>query len=278
MLANVKGREQAGQQNEYADGQRRLWVKCSRCGEMCFIGDLKESMKVCLKCDYHFRLTAHERLRLTLDEGSFVEYESSLHLEESFFPRGYSEKLAAARQLTGLNEALVIGEGAIEGCRVAVGIMDPRFIMASMGIVVGEKVARLIELARTKRLPLLIFCSSGGARMQEGVLSLLQMVKTSASLAEFAKEKLLYISVLTDPTTGGVSASFAFLGDIIIAEPGALIGFAGPRVIEQTIRQKLPEGFQRSEFLCHHGFIDMVVSRKRLKQILAQILALHQEQ
>jgi len=254
-----------------------LWTKCPRCGDLRLAKEMERSWKVCSKCGYHFRLTAPERLQYTLDEGSFREYDQGLTGEVSFAAPEYQEKLQAARQATALPEAVLTGEGTILGHRVVVAALDIRFIMASMGTVVGEKIVRAIENACAKRLPLVIFSASGGARMQEGVLSLLQMAKTSAALIAFHRAGLLYISVLTDPTTGGVSASFAFLGDIILAEPGALIGFAGPRVIEQTIRQKLPEGFQRAEFLCRHGFIDQVVPRPRLKSTLAQILALHRE-
>lgn len=254
-----------------------LWTKCPGCGDLRPAKELEKTWKVCPKCGYHFRLTAPERLRYILDEGSFQESDRGLTAQTPFAAPDYQEKLQAARQATALSEAALTGEGTIAGHRVAVAALDIRFIMASMGVAVGEKIVRTIENACAKRLPLVIFSASGGARMQEGVLSLLQMAKTSAALVAFHRAGLLYISVLTDPTTGGVSASFAFLGDLILAEPGALIGFAGPRVIEQTIRQKLPEGFQRAEFLCRHGFVDQVVPRSRLKSALAQILALHRE-
>lgn len=233
-------------------------------------------MKVCPKCGYHFRLTAPERLGFILDAGSFTEYDRDLAGEPPFDASEYNEKLLAVRRSTGLKEAAVTGEGAVMGHRVVVAALDIRFIMATMGTAVGEKIVRAVESACAKRLPLVIFSASGGARMQEGIFSLLQMAKTTAALIAFHKAGLLYVSVLTDPTTGGVSASFAFLGDIIIAEPGALIGFAGPRVIEKTIRQKLPEGFQSSEFLCRHGFIDLVVPRQHLRPTLGQILSIHQ--
>lgn len=251
------------------------WAKCPRCDEIRLNSELEKFLKVCPKCGYHFRLTAQERLKITLDEGSFSAWDEDM---EPVNPLGcplYAEKLALAQKESGLREAVVTGEGKISGHRVGVAVMDSRFIMGSMGLVVGEKITRAFEKAREKRLPLVIFCASGGARMQEGVFSLMQMAKTCAAINAFAQNRLPYISVLTDPTTGGVSASFAFLGDIILAEPGALIGFAGPRVIEQTIRQKLPEGFQRAEFLRQHGFIDEVVPRSQLKSTLARILALH---
>ncbi|MEW6274452.1 MAG: acetyl-CoA carboxylase, carboxyltransferase subunit beta [Bacillota bacterium] len=255
-----------------------LWTKCPRCGHLHLAKELEKYLKVCPQCGYHFRLTAPERLQLILDGGSFREFDRHLTAESPFDASEYTEKLLAARQSTELTEAVITGEGTIMGHRAVVAALDIRFIMASMGSVVGEKIGRAIETACARRLPLVIFSASGGARMQEGVLSLLQMAKTSAALIAFSRAGFLYVSVLTDPTTGGVSASFAFLGDIILAEPGALIGFAGPRVIEQTIRQKLPEGFQRAEFLCRHGFIDQVVPRPRLKATLAQILALHTEE
>ncbi len=255
-----------------------LWTKCPQCNELQLARELKRCLKVCLKCGYHFRLTAPERIQLVLDAGTFQEYDRDLGCVSPFDTPEYKEKLLAARQATALNEAVITGEGAIMGRRVVIAALDIRFVMASMGMVVGEKIVRAIEAACVKRLPLVIFSASGGARMQEGVMSLLQMAKTSAALIALSRSGLLYVSVLTDPTTGGVSASFAFLGDIILAEPGALIGFAGPRVIEQTIRQKLPEGFQRAEFLCRHGFVDMVVPRPRLKATLGQILTLHQEE
>ncbi len=260
---------------EMPDG---LWVKCPRCNEIRFTGELGKQLKVCEKCGYHFRLSAPERIKITIDEGTFSEWDRDMMPVNPFGSSEYTDKLARACQNTGMNEAVVTGEGKLGGHRVVVAVMDTRFMMASMGTVVGEKITRAIEGARKKRLPLIIFAASGGARMQEGVLSLMQMAKTCAALSAFSEEGLLYISVLTDPTTGGVSASFAFLGDIILAEPGALIGFAGPRVIEQTIRQKLPEGFQRAEFLRQHGFIDAVVPRPRLKSTLAQILDLHRSE
>jgi len=252
-----------------------VWIKCDRCNEILFNKELDSNHKVCRKCGFHFRLSAFERIRLTLDEGSFREMDAGLLPTNPFNMADYENKLAAACKNTGLNEAVLTGEGAIEGYPVVVVVMDARFMMASMGTVVGEKITRAIEAAAEDGKPLIIFSASGGARMQEGILSLMQMVKTVAALTRLGKAEQLYISVLTDPTTGGVSASFAALGDIIIAEPSALIGFAGPRVIEQTIRQKLPEGFQRSEFLKQHGFVDMIVPRPQMKGTLAKLLELH---
>lgn len=252
-----------------------LWIKCDVCSEILYTRELERNLKVCEKCGHHFRLTAGERLQLTLDPGSFIEYDAGLLSEDPLdFPQ-YREKLEAVREVTGLNEAVVTGEGSIDGHRVVIGALDSRFIMGSMGVVVGEKIARAVENALEKRLPLVVFSASGGARMQEGVLSLMQMAKTAAVLARFDRAGHLFVSVLTDPTMGGVSASFAFLGDIILAEPGAQIGFTGPRVIEQTIRQKLPEGFQKAEFLREHGFIDAVVPRQQMRETIARILSLH---
>lgn len=251
------------------------WTKCPRCGEIRLDGELEKYLKVCPKCGYHHRLGAWERLQITLDEGSFCEWDADMEPVNPFGCPAYAEKMAQAQKESGLREAVITGEGKIGGHRTAVAVMDSRFIMGSMGMVVGEKITRALERAAEKGLPLVIFCASGGARIQEGVFSLMQMAKTCAAVNAFAREGLLYVSVLTDPTTGGVSASFAFLGDIILAEPGALIGFAGPRVIEQTIRQKLPEGFQRAEYLRQHGMIDEVVPRSQLRAVLANILDLH---
>ena len=253
-----------------------LWVKCPRCEEIVYNKDLLKNLKVCPKCGFHFRLTAAERLDFTLDEGSFVEYDADLVADNPLDFPGYPEKLAEARQVTGLAEAIITGEGTIAGHRTIIGVMDPRFIMASMGAAVGEKIVRAVERACERRLPLIIFVASGGARMQEGVVALLQMARTAAAIKRLDDAGLLYVPVLTDPTTGGVSASFGMLGDIILAEPGALIGFTGPRVIEQTIKQKLPEGFQRAEFLQEHGMIDLVVPRPKMRETLARILKLHE--
>ena len=232
---------------------------------------------VCPKCNYHFRISATDRLNLVVDEGSFVEFDVTLEpLDPLQFKdrMKYPERVKENQRSTRRKEALVSGRGKVLGEVAMVGIMDFEFMGGSMGSVVGEKVARLAERAREENCGMVIFCSSGGARMQEGIFSLMQMAKTSAALA-FLKEKgLPYISVLTDPTTGGVSASFAMLGDIILAEPRAIIGFAGARVIEQTIKQKLPEGFQRSEYLLEHGMIDMIVDRKEMKKVLGQLLAM----
>lgn len=254
-----------------------LWTKCHECGHVIFTKTLKENMYVCVKCNYHFVIGAHERISYFLDDRSFKEINSDLKTVDPLKFKGaksYLEKLKQDRKRTGLKEACITGEGLINKRRTAFGVTDSRFIMGSMGSVVGEKIARLVEFAIDQKLPLIIVSGSGGgARMYEGVLSLMQMAKTSAALSRFSKTKYPFISVLTNPTMGGVMASFAALGDLIIAEPKALIGFAGPRVIEQTIRQKLPADFQTSEFLLEHGMIDMVVNRRDLKETISNLLA-----
>jgi acetyl-CoA carboxylase carboxyl transferase subunit beta len=254
-----------------------LWVKCDGCGEIVFKGDVEKNLEVCPKCDHHFPLSARRRLELVLDPGSFRELDRGL---ESTDPLGFSDskrykdRLKASARNAGEEEAFLSGVGRIAGREVSVGCFEFGFLGGSMGSVAGEKVTRVFERATELRLPAVVFSASGGARMQEAVFSLMQMAKSSAALARFRAVKKPYISVLLDPTTGGVAASFSFLGDVIIAEPKALIGFAGPRVIEQTLRQKLPEGFQRSEFLLQHGMIDAIVHRKELRDRIAQVLAL----
>lgn len=252
-------------------------TRCEECGELILLKDIEKNFKVCSKCGDHLKMTAQERLNVLLDRGSFEEYDKNLETVDVLKFPGYHEKLEASREVTGLREAVVTGKGEIEGNTVIICIMDPRFISASMGSVVGEKITRAMEKAEEKKTPIIIFSASGGARMQEGMLSLMQMAKTSAAAARLNEDGVLYISVLTNPTTGGVTASFASLGDVIIAEPGALIGFAGPRVIEQTIRQKLPSGFQRAEFLLQHGLIDLIVERKDLRRVLSRMLVLHKK-
>lgn len=249
-----------------------LWVKCSRCGAAVYHKDLERSLKVCPKCGWHHRLGAEERLSITLDEHSFEEMDADLASGDPLRFDGYREKLSEARANTGNADAAIVGVGSIEGRRAAVGALDFAFMGGSMGSVVGEKIARVAERALADRLPLVIFSASGGARMQEGALSLMQLAKTSAAVGRLHEAHLPYLSVMCDPTTGGVTASFAFLGDVIIAEPGALIGFAGRRVIEQTIRRKLPDSFQTAEFCLEHGLIDMVVPRPELRGVLARLL------
>lgn len=258
---------------EIPDG---LWTKCEECAEMLYNKTLEENLKVCPKCNYHFTLGAHERIISLLDKDTFQEYDKDMESGDPLDFRGpktYKDKLSQDQSITGLKEAVVSGEGLLENKKIVFAVTDSRFIMGSMGSVVGEKITRAIETATKNRLPLIIVSGSGGgARMYEGMLSLMQMSKTSSALSYHHQEKLPFISILTNPTMAGVMASFAGLGDVIIAEPKALIGFTGPRVIEQTIRQKLPAGFQRAEFLLEHGLIDMIVQRKNLKSTLSQLL------
>lgn len=253
-----------------------LWSKCTECGQPIYKKELESNLKVCPKCQFHFTMTAEERLASLVDEDTFKAYDEDLKtLDPLEFTgiKSYKQKLAEDQKITSLKEAVISGEGEIFGKKAIVVVTDSRFIMGSMGSVVGEKVARAIEASIKQKLPLIIVSGSGGgARMYEGIYSLMQMAKTSAALGKHHQAGLLFISVLTNPTMGGVMASFAGLGDIIIAEPKALIGFAGPRVIEQTTRQKLPEGFQRSEFMLEHGLLDMIVQRKSLKETLHQLI------
>ena len=248
---------------------------CPSCGKLVARRDLSDHRYVCPLCGYHHPVGAYYRLSLVLDKGTFRELEANLISTDPLQFPGYSDKLDQARRRTGMGEGVVTALGRIGGCRVAVGALDSRFLMGSMSAALGEKVTRLVEYAGKNKLPLILFSASGGARMQEGILSLMQMAKTAAALERFSKKGGLYISVLTHPTTGGVTASFASLGDIMLAEPGALIGFAGPRVIEQTIGQTLPEGFQSAEYLLEHGFLDAIVPRDRLRETLIQLLRLH---
>jgi len=252
-----------------------LWIKCDGCGAIIWKKDLEENLSVCRKCGYHFKLGARARLNLLFDGGQWRESDANLRTTDALKfvdKQPYPDRLAKAEQVTGLKDAVLCGEGELEGRRVIAAAMEYRFIGGSMGAVVGEKITRAIETALAGRLPLIVVSASGGARMMEGAVSLMQMAKISAALSKLHHARLPYISVLTDPTTGGVTASYAMLGDLNLAEPGALIGFAGPRVIEQTIRQKLPKGFQRSEFLVEHGMLDAVVPRPELKGYLAKAL------
>lgn len=253
-----------------------LWVKCPKCGELLYKEDVVKNDYVCPKCRGYFRIKAKTRIRMVADKGSFKEWCTGLHTFNPLDYPGYEEKIAQVQEKTHLEEAVRIGEARIDGSRVVLGVCDARFLMGSMGYVVGEKITRAFEQATKERLPVILFCCSGGARMQEGMVSLMQMAKTSAAIKRHSEAGLLYIPVLTDPTTGGVTASFAMLGDIILAEPGALIGFAGPRVIAQTIGQKLPEGFQRAEFLVEHGIIDGIAARNSLKKTLAGLVKFHE--
>jgi acetyl-CoA carboxylase carboxyl transferase subunit beta len=252
-----------------------VWTKCKNCQEIIYTKEIERNLNVCPKCDYHFRISATERINLVLDQGSFVEMDTDLRSEDFLDfkdSQKYRDRLRNAIKKSGKNEAVVCGEGAIHGLSVIIAVLEFAFMGGSMGSVVGEKITRAIEQSLERKLPLLIFSSSGGARMQESIMSLMQMAKTSAALSRLKQAGVPYISILTDPTTGGVTASFAMLGDVNIAEPRALIGFAGPRVIEQTIRQELPEGFQRAEYLLAHGMIDMIVRRQEMKDRLSQVL------
>lgn len=251
--------------------------KCNACKSAIFTEDVKNGYYICPKCHNYFRVHAKHRLEMVTDDGSFEEWDRGLCTKNPLQYKGYEEKIRLMQEKTGLEEAVITGKAKIGGKSVALGICDSRFIMASMGEVVGEKITRMVERATEEKLPVIMFACSGGARMQEGITSLMQMAKTAAALKKHSDARELYISVLTNPTTGGVTASFAMLGDVILAEPNALIGFAGPRVIEQTIGQKLPKGFQRSEFLLEHGFIDAIVERKDLKQVLFQLIELHEQ-
>jgi len=249
-----------------------LWLKCDGCRNIVWKKDLEANLNVCPRCQHHYRIGSRERLELLFDDGNYTEHDANLSSTDPLKfvdTKSYEERLRKAESKTGMKDAVVFGDGALAGRPTQIGAMEFGFIGGSMGAVVGEKVTRAVERSLEKRLPLVIVSCSGGARMMEGVVSLMQMAKISAALARLDDERIPYISVLTDPTTGGVTACYAMLGDLNIAEPGALIGFAGPRVIEQTIRQKLPEGFQRSEFLLEKGFLDAIVHRKDLKSYLA---------
>ena len=269
---------QAVDRKEMPDG---LWVKCDECGEIIYKRELDKKLYVCPKCDYHFRIGSSEYIKILIDKGSFKEFNQNISSTDPLKfkdSKKYSDRYKAATQKTGLTEAVVTGQGKIERIPVIMGIMDFSFLGGSMGSVVGEKVSRAADVALKEQKPFIIISASGGARMYEGVLSLMQMAKTSAKLALLAEANIPYISILTHPTTGGTTASYAMLGDVHIAEPGALIGFAGPRVIKQTIGQDLPDGFQRSEFLLEHGFVDVIIHRHEIKSRLAGILRFFQHQ
>jgi len=264
----------SGEKRELPEG---LWTKCENCGEIIHKSQLELNLWTCHKCNFHFRITSREYIDILIDRGTFKEMDKkmrSVDVLNFVDTRPYKDRLKEAMKNTGLNEAIVTGTGKMNGISVVIGVMDFRFIGGSMGSVVGEKVARAIEKSLKTKNPLIIVSASGGARMMESALSLMQMAKTSAMLTKLSEAGIPYISILTDPTTGGVTASYAMLGDINIAEPGALIGFAGPRVIKQATGKDLPEGFQRSEFLLEHGFIDLIVHRKELKNKVVQILKL----
>jgi acetyl-CoA carboxylase carboxyl transferase subunit beta len=267
---------QQQQEREIADG---LWTKCEVCGVLAYTKDLQSNQWVCSDCGHHTRVDSNERIRQLIDDKSWKPLDEDLRPTDplKFKDRkSYRDRLKDTQEKTGLTDAVQTGTGLLDGLPVALGVMDFRFMGGSMGSVVGEKLCRLTEYATKERLPLVIICASGGARMQEGMLSLMQMAKISGALQYHREQKLLYIPVLTHPTTGGVTASFAMLGDLILAEPKATIGFAGRRVIEQTLREKLPEDFQTSEYLLQHGFVDAIVPRTQLKKTLAQLISFHQ--
>ena len=251
------------------------WIKCDSCKEIIYKDTIRDNLHICPNCGHYFRMHIGRRLEMMIDEGTYKKFDLNLDTTNPLNLEDYPKKLKSLREKTGLEEAVSCGTGDVNGEKVVICIMDSGFLMGSMGIVVGEKITYAIEQAIKKRLPLIIFSVSGGARMQEGIISLMQMAKTTSALTKLDKEGLLYISVLTDPTYGGVTASFASLGDIILAEPKAMIGFAGPRVIEQTIGEELPEGFQTAEFLLEHGFIDKIVERKDLKETIHKLIKLH---
>ncbi|WP_138205266.1 acetyl-CoA carboxylase, carboxyltransferase subunit beta [Haloimpatiens lingqiaonensis] len=252
-----------------------MWIKCESCGSIIYKEDVERNLNVCINCNYNFRLSARERLKLICDEGTFIEMDANMESKNILGFPGYNEKLEKEEKKSGEKDAVVTGICRIHGYKSVIAVMDSNFMMGSMGAVVGEKITRAIEKATEERLPIIIFTTSGGARMQEGMVSLMQMAKTSSALGRHSDAGLLYVTVLTDPTTGGVTASFAMLGDIILAEPGALIGFAGKRVIQQTINQTLPKEFQTAEFLLQRGFVDKIVKREDLKKTLGQILRMH---
>lgn len=267
----VKGRRLDTSQSE------NIIYKCSNCGSDVKVAELKNNMFVCPHCGHYFNQPAKNRIISILDDDSFREICATVHAQNPLNFPGYDEKLTEARKISELREAIITGTGKIHGYKTVIAVMDNKFLMGSMGVAVGEKIMRACEYATKRKLPIIIFSTSGGARMQEGILSLMQMAKTSAAVERHSEEKLLYISVITHPTTGGVAASFASLADITLAEPEALIGFAGPRVIEQTIGESLPIGFQRTEFQKHHGFVDQIVERKNLRETLGFLLKVHEK-
>ena len=272
-VRDIRGEEQ----ENIPEVPDNLMRKCNACKAAVFVDEVKQNQYICPHCGNYFHVPAYRRIKLIADRKSFVEWDAHMEEQNPLQYRGYEEKLQGLREKTGLDEAVVTGKCSIKGTPVVLGVCDCRFMMSSMGEVVGEKITRAFERATEEKLPVILYICSGGARMQEGLVSLMQMAKTSMAIRKHSDAGLLYVPVLTDPTTGGVTASFAMLGDIILAEPKALIGFAGPRVIEQTIGQKLPKGFQRAEFLLEHGFVDKIVKREEQRIVLADILRLHQD-
>ena len=272
-----RDREDRNQEKKEPSAPEGLWLKCPKCGEVVYRDDVKAHGYVCPKCEGYFRIGTRTRIRMVADTGTFQEWFTDLETENPLEYPGYEEKIANLQEKTKLHEAVTVGKCMVNGLETVLGVCDARFLMGSMGYVVGEKITRAFERATEEKLPVVLFTSSGGARMQEGIVSLMQMAKTSAAIRKHSEAGLFYLPILTDPTTGGVTASFAMLGDVILAEPGALIGFAGPRVIAQTIGQKLPEGFQRAEFLVEKGIIDGVVERQELKETVWKLLNIHQD-
>lgn len=272
-----RDREDRNQEKKEPSAPEGLWLKCPKCGEVVYRDDVKAHGYVCPKCEGYFRIGTRTRVRMVADTGTFQEWFTDLETENPLEYPGYEEKIADLQEKTKLHEAVTVGKCMVNGLETVLGVCDARFLMGSMGYVVGEKITRAFERATEEKLPVVLFTSSGGARMQEGIVSLMQMAKTSAAIRKHSEAGLFYLPILTDPTTGGVTASFAMLGDVILAEPGALIGFAGPRVIAQTIGQKLPEGFQRAEFLVEKGIIDGVVERQELKETVWKLLNIHQD-
>ena len=272
-----RDREDRNQEKKEPSAPEGLWLKCPKCGEVVYRDDVKAHGYVCPKCEGYFRIGTRTRIRMVADQGTFQEWFTDLETENPLEYPGYEEKIADLQEKTKLHEAVTVGKCMVNGLETVLGVCDARLLMGSMGYVVGEKITRAFERATEEKLPVVLFTSSGGARMQEGIVSLMQMAKTSAAIRKHSEAGLFYLPILTDPTTGGVTASFAMLGDVILAEPGALIGFAGPRVIAQTIGQKLPEGFQRAEFLVEKGIIDGVVERQELKETVWKLLKIHQD-
>lgn len=272
-----RDREDRNQEKKEPSAPEGLWLKCPKCGEVVYRDDVKAHGYVCPKCEGYFRIGTRTRVRMVADTGTFQEWFTDLETENPLEYPGYEEKIANLQEKTKLHEAVTVGKCMVNGLETVLGVCDARFLMGSMGYVVGEKITRAFERATEEKLPVVLFTSSGGARMQEGIVSLMQMAKTSAAIRKHSEAGLFYLPILADPTTGGVTASFAMLGDVILAEPGALIGFAGPRVIAQTIGQKLPEGFQRAEFLVEKGIIDDVVERQELKETVWKLLKIHQD-
>ncbi len=276
IVDKIKKREsKIVKQSNKVDIQAENWIKCDNCKEILYKENIKENNSICPVCGHYFRMSSTKRIEEIIDKGTFKEFNLKIDTVNPLNLEEYEKKLNAVRKKTGLDEAVKCGIGEINSKKVVICVMDSNFFMASMGSVVGEKITYSIEKAIEKKLPLIIFSASGGARMQEGIISLMQMAKTTEALSKLDKAGLLYICVLTDPTYGGVTASFAMLGDIILAEPGAMIGFTGPRVISQTIGEELPEGFQTAEFMLEHGFVDKIVERNQLKDTLSKILELN---